>query len=341
MTKSILIHIGLHKTGTTAIQQTLAEARTAGQLGSVCYPLPHLRSHNRLAAAYLPHHRLPRFDRTHFPIDNQSFRTDIAKLLRDCLAELGSVDSAVLSGENLSMLETPEIEKLRQDLRSSGYERFRVLVYVREPASQYLSESQQVRKASSQLLSPVCYRYEFRSVVESWGSVFPGELQIREFRSQHHAFDVVSDFASVLNDFHNVSLWLPSYARSNESVSAEGMLILQQYQSMFSWDQDDVFTMDKLALVRLLEESVSVVAQTPPVIRPEIAAVIRSRHREDVRWLASHHHVSLDLTQDYLQEAVVGIGSGRVSDVREVLQHCNPETAERLLYWIIHRAMSR
>lgn len=339
MQKSVLIHIGLHKTGSTSIQDALSDLRKLRQLGTACYPLPGTPSHNRVPALYLPHDRLPRYDRTCFPADDQSFADHKSRLARDFLSELGDAQAAVISAENLSLLEASEIARLKQDLVSCGYERFRVLVYIRNPASQYLSEVQQRLKASAVVPDPRGYRHRFRSIIESWESVFPGDLRPHAFPGSETGNNVVSDFLHTLGEFLGLRLASSSSYRSNASVSAEGMLVLERYQRAFSQGQDDVFTSDKMRLVRLLEESKADVPQSAPSLRGEIAHLINANHCEDVQWLSRRYNMDLGCGDGQSSVPSVRVEGGAVSSIRELLCECDGDATERLLLWLLNRAL--
>jgi hypothetical protein len=78
MAKSVLLHIGTPKTGTTSIQHSLVRARMNGDLGQVCYPLLEGDSNQqRLAVLYLNPDELGRLipsERERYPVREKSYK---------------------------------------------------------------------------------------------------------------------------------------------------------------------------------------------------------------------------------------------------------------------------
>jgi hypothetical protein len=191
----------------------------------------------------------------------------------------------------LAPLAVDEIERLRSELVEAGASTFHIVLYVRDPADYYLSRTQQRLKASHRRMDPVEFRYPFRDFTVAWEQCFPGRVIVRRF-ARDPDFDVVGDFSGVLEEHLGVSL-PPIPSRQNESLSAEGMEILQRYRSAFLADQDHVFVEETNRLLHFLAGSSELLAQTRPELRPEIASWIRFHHRDDVAYLRDRYGVDL------------------------------------------------
>jgi hypothetical protein len=292
MASTILIHIGTPKTGTSSIQRALSEADATGAIRPVCVPTASGRiDRSVLASLYGSYDRLPRFVRSRYAPDDPR----LAEIQRECrrglLEALRGSDAAVLSSELLAPLAVDEIERLRSELVEAGASTFHIVLYVRDPADYYLSWTQQRLKASHRPMDPVEFRYPFRDFTVAWEQCFPGRVIVRRF-ARDPDFDVVGDFSGVLEEHLGVSL-PPIPSRQNESLSAEGMEILQRYRSAFLADQDHVFVEETNRLLHFLAGSSELLAQTRPELRPEIASWIRFHHRDDVAYLRDRYGVDL------------------------------------------------
>lgn len=291
VSKSILLHIGTGKTGTTSIQHALGSA--GEHLEPVRYPLPLFngdRSHNRLITLYVPRERLPAVWQNVDPTSQVPYR----RFLFDQLAE---ADEAILSAEVLSTYFTvSEVKRLRDDLEHIGFHDFHILMYVRDPAGYFMSSMQQLLKRSGVATpaecDPIAFRYPIRSMCETWEQVFPGRVVVRKFSSNSEV-DVVQDFSDTVKQLFGVSLPVPP-KRFNESLSAESLQIIQDYKRAFSPGNQGLLTQDAAKLVRFLESATDI-PQTAPVLKRHLAEYIRAKHKADADFLNSRYGVDLAL----------------------------------------------
>lgn len=336
MNSTVLLHIGTRKTGTSSIQEALAQAQEAGQLGPVCYPMPDGgRHHSSLANLYLPHARLPRADHLAFPEDDEQFAAAQRRYRELFFGSLNPANAVIASSETLILLSPQEVRGLRDDFETAGFRDFRIVLYVRDPADYYLSEVQQDLRASSQLANPNSFRYGFRRIAETWERVFPGQLLVRHYQNRPQ-YDVVQDFSEVLRGSFGVSLAsIP--ARLNTTISAEGMEILQRYRSTFWIGKDGVFTPDTRRLVKFLQRSLSELPQTTPLLTPWIAEVVRFNHRDDADFLADLYGVDLGLRETG-QPSRLSVAELRVADV---VQQVDPTVVDELLRRVAKAGLDR
>jgi hypothetical protein len=135
---TLILHIGLERTGTTSLQRFCADYKRDLRKASILYPTRSLayaggawRNHAPLASCYFhPHLR----DLT-IPFPPEQKKMLLASLFREI--DSSGADIALLSSEHLSSrLRLPQIRVLAADL--AGYD-CRVGVVVRDPASRFFS----------------------------------------------------------------------------------------------------------------------------------------------------------------------------------------------------------
>ena len=193
----------------------------------------------------------------------------------------------ILSSEFFSGFEIGQIQELRCDLDNMGAVEYEIILYIREPASYYLSFVQQQIKASSKFTPPTKFRYPFLKFITSWSKVFLREqLNIRIFNPEMFPEgSVLLDFQNCVEKFFKQKIELDSTSRDNESISAEGMIVLQKYREFIYPHEDNVFKGDSNILIKLLQKSKDKVLQTQPKLLPKVTAYIRQRHQKDVNAL--------------------------------------------------------
>lgn len=334
MSKSIILHIGTPKTGTSSIQEMLAAASAVDR--SFAYPLDQYdNNHVKLMYLYLQHDEVAPLLRLAYPVDDSRYRRMKKNYRRKVFESLDRADKAILSAENLSRLSTQKAANLRDDLESIGYTRFMVVLYVRDPAEQFLSGVQQVQKFFGRRNhpSPSSWFYQARRIAETWESVFPGCLEVRKFPPDIHG-DVITDFRSLV--LKHLGITLPeAETRSNESLPAESIKVLQDYR-LFSDAQ--AVTPDHRKLVSHLQAMKPVITQSKPILKKEFARHIRARHQDDFRFLRSRYGLEFD----WLDETLAASEEcGDVFRIDELVERCDSEIVNRLLLSVIHAELSR
>lgn len=295
--KTAVIHIGTAKTGTTSIQRCLAQAQANGSLDRIRYPLwKNDYNQQRLALIYPPGAIWSSWMRQFLPNGDRRFRRMRDQYRKFLFDELRSCQGAVISAEMLNSFSPQSVMKLRNDLQELGYGEFRIVLYVRDPADLYLSNTAQLLRGPAVpplIEDPAYFRYEFRRAAETWEGIFPGRLIVRTLpNTARH--DVVKDFAGLLQQYLDVTL--PDVpARMNTTISAEAMQILDDYRRAFWPNNGGLLTPDTARLVHFLRESHRQIPQTKPTLKPDVAALIRGNHQADAEVLRSRYGVDLGL----------------------------------------------
>lgn len=332
----LLLHIGSHKTGSTSIQRALAYAEANGELRPAHYPLVGSSDgHHKLAWSYVPYEEWGPNERAHYPPDEAGRAKMFRRYRRSLFSQLRTTERAILSSECFTWLPRAEIGRLRRDLESLGFGEYRVVLYVRDPADYYLSWMQELLKRSAQVVAPVSFRYPICNLVDAWEQVFPGCIAVRNYSNGTNC-DVVQDFSRITQEFLGVSVpRIP--VRANETISAEGMEILQRYRLTFWSDRDGVNTADSLRLVGFLQRSRDVVPQTSPELRAEVAAWIRACHREDFASVARRYGPELELNCAHVPRRLeCDHDNLRVTDV---LERVDQDTVTELLFRIVKEGL--
>jgi hypothetical protein len=332
--KTALLHIGTPKTGTTSIQECLARAETQGELGPYRYPLFRGldRNQNPLTMLYLPHGDQPAPRRVKFPHNDSRYQSVRLRYRNFIFQQLQSSGGAIISGEVLCNRLTPStVLQFRNDLESLGYKQFHVVLYIRDPAAFYLSGGQQMLKLpfirESEFEDPASFRYPFRQIAENWERAFPGSLIVRHYRIGAR-FDVIADFSDVMQRYLGIPLPpLPSDVRRNTTLSAEAMVVMQDYRQSVGTDEGGLQFPGLDQLVWFLMSSGQRIPQTRPVLKAAVAELIRASHREDAEFMKSRYGVDLGLGCFGGAAPLASRPSWRVEDV---LESVDPDIVQRL-----------
>lgn len=197
--REVILHIGMPKTGTTAIQEFLAARRKELLDLGVVYPAvatnhgPFLCRCVEAGADARQRERRRVKRRVTVGFEPEVERERLESILRSNPGE-----TVVFSGEILSALEEEEVERLRALLEPSGA-RVRVLLYVREPLAYAASMMQQRLKNGKRLgRRPSCSNAD--ESFRKYAAVFGEEnVEVRLFdRSRFPDGDVTGDILEAI-----------------------------------------------------------------------------------------------------------------------------------------------
>lgn len=224
--KKAIIHIGGHKTGTSAIQAfCVLNADRLKQLG-VHYPLELLAHVNRVGGQ--AHHGL-----VNLFMDAKTFWKSFnlrPKSMTDAdivsyLKSLSRDENILLSSENLVWLDSESINALKQLL--DGYD-VHVVLYARrqDDALQALYQTVVTSIGESKEFDEytgddVLVLFEYDRIAETWQSVFGvGNVVVRVYeRDQLYQGDAVLDFTHVLEDILQTRLDIADWSRGSGTVN--------------------------------------------------------------------------------------------------------------------------
>lgn len=343
--KRAIIHIGMHKAGSSSIQNTLDKASDKGQLADIAYQnkITHKKlGNNLLPTVYKELSEAPRGIKNKYAGNERKYKKEQKVCRAKFSGFLKKNRKIVLSSEHLIGFRKKNILDLRNDLSRAGIENTKIVLYIRNPADYYLSAVQQILKASKRIRPPAEFRYNYKSIIENWRDVFPGAILVRPFdRSELYQNCVVQDFLHILSKELDV-VDLPQkldVIETNQSISAEAMLILQQYRHLFYPDSDDVFKEDSSKLVKLLERSRENIYQTPPELKKNIRNMILNNHIDILEWLKDSYDISFcDLTK---QKSIAKDASAfQATRLDEIIDAYDPDILNRLLFYCMNKALN-
>lgn len=284
--KQLLLHVGTGKTGSSSIQVVLRRADRRGYLEPLCYPNFFKKVHHEaITTLYKPFSLIPRAIRSGFSSDDEKYANYVKSIRSKLKRTLERHDKLILSSEHLYNIDETAVHSLADLLQKQGFESVKVLLYLREPASFFLSQAQQRVKASTRLPDPNSRRTAYSDYVARWKSAF-SDVEVREFSPDFLVEgDVVSDFMQVVNRFFNVSITLPDklVKRVNDSLSTEGIALVRAFRAQFYGEFDNQVNHSTDELIRLIQ---CCEGEGLDVTRPRLKSSVRDRinylHREEV-----------------------------------------------------------
>lgn len=293
--RRLFVHIGSHKAGSTALQDSLLANRDS-DAGFRYLHHPRLRTHSVLAAMYKPFEALDHTIRLQMP-DQAAVETVRRNFWQRIPALFPDADNAVLSSEYLSAIDAAAVRRFRDDIEAMGFGRFRILLYVREATARYASGLQQAVKFHNDLprMDPRILHFNFREQIDTWDSVFPGDVEVRAFdRTQLSEGCVVVDAYRRISEFFGIDAQPAKRVDSNRSMSSETLFCL--YNIYRNLDTASFEPHQVLMQSRLQKQIEALVQETVPkptriALRPALARMVYERHRLDFDWLAQHYGV--------------------------------------------------
>ena len=238
MISEIFLHIGLHKTGTTSIQNTLFFKKNSKLL----------EDHGYLYPKHWPaNHSIPIFsifcdfpEKYHINIKKEYSINEIKKVNEVYLESLEKeikktkYSKLIISGEDISKLSFESLSNLRNYFLSTfgSQIKFNIVIYVRNPISRSVSAIQEnvklgVTQQSAMKIVLNQQKHYFQKRIKKFTQVFEGSLvKVYSFEeSIKHELGPVGHFLSLLN-IKNDEISKFHYIRSNESMSLIGVKFL-------------------------------------------------------------------------------------------------------------------
>lgn len=220
---TVILHVGMHKTGTTSIQRSLQDLSRARaryvQLGGSNHTVPIVTAFSSDPTQMGMHRRAGR-DAGELAV----LKEKTLERLRSELSLAGEFDKFVISGEGIVALAPPALRALRSTLVAQ-VPRVQVFAYVREPVGYSVSAFQQRVKSggAGHRLAQADYRKKFERFINVFGRE---NFSVRVFsRDRLKDGSVVADFCAT---------WGLPYdprqeVRTNESISEPVVKLLHLF----------------------------------------------------------------------------------------------------------------
>jgi hypothetical protein len=275
--RRVVLHAGLPKTGTTALQAALGGLRhpdfSYADLRHSNHSIPLILHYTR------DHRRAKGYPRV------AALNGVVAKgltLLFDRAfrkAFNSSTQTLVISAESTFVaLKEAELIKLRDDLRAH-FERTEIIVYVR-PLESSLSSSwqQKIRRGGCDLgLSAPPYRRWFEPAIRVFGR---DAFNFRPFdRSQLIGGDLIQDFSTQIG-------LTPALVPTSTRFAS---LSLEAAAALYAQNRDDAKTMNRRSALRRLHvatEALQGFGQTPISFSRDMVERVLSKAKSDLEWMS-------------------------------------------------------
>lgn len=277
MSKRLLLHIGTGKTGSSSIQAALKALKVKG----LVYPLINEAGNQNIDVLFKSYEGAGRGIRSKF--DQHQFRNFKDQINASLMKYFEKHDNVVISSEYLFDSSSEQVKKIFNYFKGVGFTDIKVVLYLRNPSSLYLSSIQQRLKASYKFPKPQEFQVKMTQKIERWSRFFGRKnLLVREFSPEELiGGDVVADFSNVLSEYFNIPEALNG-VRVNESISAEGMKILQEYRIKHYPINDNVFFSDSSELVNKLMALYRKGVGSRPKLKDSVYFFIVGNHSADI-----------------------------------------------------------
>lgn len=233
--KKVIIHAGLHKTGTSSIQLACKMVSDSLLDHGILYPSfggSQWANHSVPLSLLFMDHSGKNNHTVNAMFGSEYARIDAAEKIRQNLVEelsKNKIQTILISGEDLSIFTSSNLESLKDFFIAHGFNTFEIILYVRNPISFSLSNAQELVRAGLYSIGEAIKFGNLQKIkvkVTRFVDVF-GEHSVSVFSYD----DCVASGIDVVNDFENklglsglfYNLEMP---RANSSMSLEKVLVL-------------------------------------------------------------------------------------------------------------------
>jgi hypothetical protein len=338
----ILLHVGMPKAGSTALQAALAGARDRLARQGILYPrgpfIP--RTHNFFIAGIEERKReLPRLLRNAYRERMDEIEPVFAKWMAELGASLAArrPDTLILSSEWLFRLRgDSKFDRLNEILRGLG-DTVEVVAYVRRPSDQYLSAAQQILKGSH-VIKPVA-PIRYRTPLEGFARIADKIHVVKYDRAAFPQGDIVRHFLQTFipeaRDIGEIGGDIPAV---NTTISAEGMSILADYRRVNHRRRRNRFTADTDRVLRAIRAADAAVSGD---LRPRLLEPVRTAidlASDDLLWLRDAHGIVFDgIDYDRIVAPILPIRETKHRPKRiDEICVIDPERREKLMMRTLH-----
>lgn len=278
--KTLHLHIGSQKTGTTSIQDTFFQNKSALKNAGFQYPGEAVNHHFTFFATNAVRIDWPRQFNSYNQHELSAF---IKKYLQDIEDDLNvDLPHHIISTEYLFL---SDLEYIKSYLKyvEPFFDKIKAYVFLRNPVDYYRSLQQQKIKARSYIVHPNHFKYSFKNVIESWRQFC--EVEVIGYQKKANSCRILSErigvpFKQLIN--------LNNKNRSNSSISLEHMLLYEKIQKNLYREQDDIFK-SSLTLLNNISPSFC----NKPLLQSWVEEEVLRNHADDLDWLSSEYGIVL------------------------------------------------
>lgn len=290
-----IVHIGIPKSGSTSLQNALAFSSSLLKKNEVLYPMIRNMGNNHffLGAILLGN---PGYYRIYNEKYNQvNFIKEKDKFLKsiDRQIQWSNPKTLILSAESLSPYPVCIKAKNLYDMLSKWTKDIKIVCYLRDPITLYMSTIQQQLKASCEFENPYNFRLRYRESLENYDQAFKGNVSVISFDIS--SFPKKSIYHNFIREF------LPhiypiveklKFEIHNKSPDIEVSKCLQDFRKVNYPYENDKFNLSTNIYYKcLLEASGKISHHTSKSIKKEYEEIILANNLEDIIWLKERYNI--------------------------------------------------
>jgi len=284
-----IIHVGMHKTGTTSIQSSLNKFADEHFLYANLGPVANHSAAIHSLFCEAPEDYQVNRSRGLSGAALESYLAEMRTAL-DKAIEAAGKRTLVISGEDISSLAESELRGLHAYLKKH-FEVITIVAYVRPPYGFIISAFQQRLKAGVVREFNINNEYKsYQQRFEKFDKIF-GQDNVRLFKFDSKVFPdgcVVQDFCTRLG----IRLPASKIIRLNESLSRQTVALLYTYRKF-----EHIFQARRLkpAIVMQFNKLISTeIGDDKFRISPEVVLPVLEKKRDDIAWMESRLGQSLN-----------------------------------------------
>ncbi len=250
MGRRVILHIGMHKTGTTSLQQTLGNSRHILEKFNVYYPSikPFNHSANFPPVVMSNPLKFEIFKQRGIYCEDHAVKE--SNRLRDLWVEefkSCKLGNFIISGEELSKMHEEDVRNMDKFLKRY-FDDIIVIIYVREPSSFIPSViSEFVKHGGKRIISEnytshfPFYKVRIQKYINTFGN---NKVIVRSFNKNHFKNnDLFDDFFAALNIKCDTNLL--RRVTVNQSLSRDAVMFLLEYNNKFPRYKDGEINIER------------------------------------------------------------------------------------------------
>jgi len=302
--KTLIFHIGDHKTGSTSIQAAFAQRQIS------------LKDHTAFYPADFNHNHLIIHCRGYAAPDKPARRkkainvfTDLAQKIRD-----SDADFCLISGETLEGANPAGFQDIIDTFFADTVDDYRIISYVRPHAARFLSAFAERTKIGQPDVLGSTLEGIFKQVNENrsfhylprltaWRDQFGDRFQLRPMiRNQLYQNSVVDDF--IRHAFDLTDFQISAGAQANESLDVEDLMRLKVLQSHLLSDNGKLRLAMGWEFARVLKHLPPLATRTKLRLHKSLARDIHASYLDDARAVDQQFFDGAPLLENELSSAL-------------------------------------
>jgi len=285
--KRCIVHIGLHKTGSSSIQSTLSNIPTSQDflylnLGIANHSIPIYSLFTEYPEHYYIHKRKGLNEENVI-----KYNKDMMNKLTNSI-ESSTAENIIISGEDISRLSKPALKKFKSFLQTF-FNKIEIIAYIRDPYSFLGSSFQERVKGGSNSFDFDKGYPHYRARIQKFDDLF-GQKNVFLYhfdKEKLYKKDVVLDFC------HHIGIKINSnnIKRSNESISRETLSLLYIY---YKFGNGYGVGPNVVKENNLLIKELSKLGNTKLSFSPKLIKPLLEKNLDDIEWIESRMGISFD-----------------------------------------------